>query len=49
VRSLEQSNVAQEASPRQTLLQDLEAVNLHLADQGKKMDLGYNQTLQLKE
>lgn len=49
VRCLEQGNVAHTSSPSQNLPQELDAVNLQLLEQGKKMDLGLNQTLQLKE
>ncbi|CAI6369044.1 unnamed protein product [Macrosiphum euphorbiae] len=49
VRCLEQGNGVHATSPSQNLPQELDAVNLQLLEQGKKMDLGYNQTLQLKE
>jgi len=45
----EQGNVVNATSPSQNLPQELEAVNHRLLEQGKKIDLGYSQTLQLKE
>ncbi|CAI6376222.1 unnamed protein product [Macrosiphum euphorbiae] len=49
LRCLEQGNGVHATSPSQNLPQELDALNLQLLEQGKKMDLGYNQTLQLKE
>jgi len=41
-------NVAQAPTSSDTPLKELEAVSSQLAEQGKKIDLGYSQTLQLK-
>lgn len=45
----QQSNVLQAPLSSNTPLKELEAVSVQLAEQGKKLDLGYSQTLQLRE
>jgi hypothetical protein len=45
----QQSNVAQEQSFSDIQLTELEAISLQLAEQGKKIDLEYSQTLQLRK